>query len=188
MILVFLIFSFKPALSLPSFTLIKRLFSSSSLSAITVASSTYLRLLMFLPPILIPACNSSSPAFLVMWSAYRLNKRWQKTALSYSFLNPEPVSCSIQGSDCWFLTHIQVSQKTSKMVWYFCLSKIFPQFIMIHTVKGFSVVDETERYFPWNSLAFSIIQRMLAIWSLVPLPFLNQLGHLEILGLHNAEA
>ena len=133
MILVFLIFSFKLALSPSSFTLIKRLFSSSSLSAITVASSTYLRLLMFLPPILIPACNSSSPAFLVMWSAYRLNKRWQKTALSYSFLNPEPVSCSIQGSDCWFLTHIQVSQKTSKMVWYFCLSKIFPQFIMIHT-------------------------------------------------------
>ena len=74
-ILFFLVFSLKLALSLPSFTLIKRLFSSSSLSAITVASSTYLRLLMFLPPILIPACNSSSPAFLVMWSAYRLNKR-----------------------------------------------------------------------------------------------------------------
>ena len=126
MILVFLIFSFKPALSLPSFTLIKRLFSSSSLSAITVASSTYLRLLMFLPPILIPACNSSSPAFLVMWSAYRLNKRWQKTALSYSFLNPEPVSCSIQGSNCYLSTRIQVSQDTGKMVWYSHLFKSFP--------------------------------------------------------------
>ena len=53
MILVFLILSFKPALSLSSFTLIKRLFSSSSLSAIRVVSSAYLRLLMFLLPILI---------------------------------------------------------------------------------------------------------------------------------------
>ncbi|CAI9179746.1 unnamed protein product [Rangifer tarandus platyrhynchus] len=53
----FLIFSFKLALSLSSFILIKRLFSSSSLSAIRVVSSAYLRLLMFLPPILIPACN-----------------------------------------------------------------------------------------------------------------------------------
>ena len=61
----FLIFSFKPTLSLFSFTLIKRLFSSSSLSAIRVVSSTYLRFLMFLLPILIPACNSSSLAFLM---------------------------------------------------------------------------------------------------------------------------
>ena len=60
MILVFLIFSFKPARSLSSSTLIKRLFSSSSLSAIRVPSFSYLRLL-FLLPILIPAHNSSSP-------------------------------------------------------------------------------------------------------------------------------
>ena len=57
---VFLIYSLKPALSLSSFTLIKRLFSSSLLSAIRVVSSAYLRLLMFLPPILIPVCNSPS--------------------------------------------------------------------------------------------------------------------------------
>ena len=50
-IIFFLIFSFKPALSLSSFTLIKRLFSSSLLSAIRVVSFMYLRLLMFLPPI-----------------------------------------------------------------------------------------------------------------------------------------
>ena len=75
----FLIFSFKPALSLSSFTLIKRLFSSSSLSAIRVVSSTYLMLLIFLLPILIPVCNSSSPAFLMMCSAYRLNKLGNST-------------------------------------------------------------------------------------------------------------
>ena len=64
MILVFWMLSFKPTFSLSSFTFIKRLFSSSSLSAIRVVSSAYLRLLIFLPAILIPAYASSSPAFL----------------------------------------------------------------------------------------------------------------------------
>ena len=50
------------------------LFSSSSLSAIKVVSSAYLSLLIFLPAILIPACASSSPVFLMMYSAYKLNK------------------------------------------------------------------------------------------------------------------
>ena len=59
----------------PLFTFIKRLFSSSSLSAIRVVSSAYLRLLIFLMAILIPACASSGPAFLMMYSAYKLNKQ-----------------------------------------------------------------------------------------------------------------
>ena len=62
-ILVFWMLSFKPTFSLSSFTFIKRLFSSSSYSAIRVVSSTYLRLLIFHPAILIPACASSSLAF-----------------------------------------------------------------------------------------------------------------------------
>ena len=65
-------------------------------------------------------------------------------SLSYSFLNLELVSCSIQGSTCCFLTHIQVSQVTGKMVRYSHLFKSFPQLVMIYTVKGFSVVNETE--------------------------------------------
>ena len=69
MILVFWMLSFKPMFSLSSFTFIKRLFSSS-LSAIRVVSSAYLRLLIFLLAILIPACASSSPAFLMVYSAY----------------------------------------------------------------------------------------------------------------------
>ena len=73
--LSFLILNFKPTFSLSSFTLIKRLFNSFSLSAIRVVSFAYLRLLMVLPPVLIPACNSSSPAFLMMCSVYRLNKQ-----------------------------------------------------------------------------------------------------------------
>ena len=63
MIFVFLMLTFKPTFSLSPFIFIKRLFSSSSLSAIRVVSSAYLRLLVFLPAILIPACASSSPAF-----------------------------------------------------------------------------------------------------------------------------
>ena len=55
MILVFWMLSFKPTFSLSSFTFIKRLFSSSSLSVIRVVSSAYLRLLIFLLAILIPA-------------------------------------------------------------------------------------------------------------------------------------
>ena len=75
MILVFWMLSFKPAYPLFSFSFIKRLFSSSLLSAISVVLSAYLRLLIFLPASLISACASSSPAFLMMYSAYKLNKQ-----------------------------------------------------------------------------------------------------------------
>ena len=75
MIFIFWMLSFKPNFSLFSFTFIKRLFSSSSLSAIRVLSSAYLRLLIFLPAILIPACASSIPAFYMISSACKLNKQ-----------------------------------------------------------------------------------------------------------------
>src|SRR5574340_669733 len=75
MILVFSMLSFKPTFSHSSFTFLKRLLSSSSLSALRVVSSAYLRLLIFLPAILIPVCVSSSPAFILMYSAYKLNKK-----------------------------------------------------------------------------------------------------------------
>ena len=74
MILVFWMLSFKPTFSLYSFTFIRRLFSSL-LSAIRVGSSVYLRLLIFLQAILILACGSSSPAFLILYSVYKLNKQ-----------------------------------------------------------------------------------------------------------------
>ena len=74
MILVLRMLSFKPAFSLSSFPFINRLFSSSSLSAIRVVSSAYLRLLTFLLAILIPACASSSLAFHMIYSAYKLNR------------------------------------------------------------------------------------------------------------------
>ena len=67
--------SSKPAFSLSSFTFIKRPFSSSSLSAIRVLSSAYLRLLKFLLAVLIPVCDSSSLAFGMMCSIFKLNKQ-----------------------------------------------------------------------------------------------------------------
>ena len=62
----------------------------------------------------------------------------------YSFSNFEPVWCCVSGSNCCFLTCIQISQEAGKVVWYFHLSKNFPQFVVIHIVKGFSVVNEAE--------------------------------------------
>ena len=87
MIFVFWMLSFKPSFSLYSFTFIKRLFSSSSLSAIRVVSCAYLRLLIFLPAV-IPACVSSSLAFLMMYSAYKLNKHSDNIQ---PWLTPYPV-------------------------------------------------------------------------------------------------
>ena len=80
-IFIFWMLSFEPAFSLSSFTLIKRFFSSSSLSATTVLSFANLRLLMFLLAILIPSSASSSLAFLLMYSAYKLNKQGDNNSL-----------------------------------------------------------------------------------------------------------
>ena len=48
------------------------------------------------------------------------------------------------GSNCCFLTCIQISQEAGKVIWYSYLFKNFPQFVVICTVKGFSIVNEAE--------------------------------------------
>ena len=65
-------------------------------------------------------------------------------ALMYSFPYLEPVCCSMSSSNCCFLTCIQISQEADQVVWYSHLFQNFPQFIVIHTVKGFGVVNEAE--------------------------------------------
>ena len=76
--------------------------------------------------------------------------------------------------NCCLLTSIQISQDAGQVVWYFHLFRNFPQSAVIHTDKGFGMVNKGEiDAFFWNSLAFLMIQWMLAIWSLVPLPFLK---------------
>ena len=56
----------------------------------------------------------------------------------------EPVSFSMSGSNCCFLTCIQISQEAGKVVWHSHLFKNFPQFVVIHTVKGFGIVSKAE--------------------------------------------
>ena len=142
-IFVFWILSFKLAFSL-SFTLIKRLFSSSLLFANRVVLSAYLKLLIFLPEILIPACDSSSPAFLMMHSACKLNKQGDNVwpwCTPFPILNQSIVPWPVQTVASWPAYKFF---KRLKVVWYCHLFKNFPQFVVIHTVKGFSVVNETE--------------------------------------------
>ena len=62
----------------------------------------------------------------------------------YSLVPLEPVCGSMSGSNCCFLTCTQISQETGKVAWYSHLLKNFPQFVVIHTVKGFGVVNKTE--------------------------------------------
>ena len=62
----------------------------------------------------------------------------------YSFPNFEPVHCSMSSSNCCFLTCLQVSQKADKVVWYSHLLMNFLVFVVIHTVKGFSIVSEAQ--------------------------------------------
>ena len=62
----------------------------------------------------------------------------------YSFPNLEPVCFSMSSSNSCFLTCIQVSQEAGSVVWYSHVFQNFPQFIVIHTVKVFGIVNEAE--------------------------------------------
>ena len=128
MILVFWMLSFKPGFSLYSFTFIKRLFSCSSLSAITLVTSAYLRLLIFVPAVLIPACKSSSLAIHITYSEYKLNKQGDNIqpcrtpfpTLNHSISSMEQTSLfSMSSYNCCFLTHIQIFLGDGcKVIWY----------------------------------------------------------------------
>ena len=95
---------FSQLFSLSVFTIIKSLFSSSSLYAIRVVSSAYLRLLVCLLAILIPTCASSNLAFCVMYSAYKLNKQGENILpwhASLSILNQSIVPCPVLTIGSW---------------------------------------------------------------------------------------
>ena len=144
MILVFWMLSFKPTFSLSSFTFIKRLFSSSSLSGIRVVSSAYLRLLIFLLAISIPACASSSLEFHLMYSAYKLNKRDDNIQLwntPFPIWNQSVVPCPVLTVASW-----PVYRFLRSLVWWFGIPisfRIF-QFVVIHTAKCFGIVNKAE--------------------------------------------
>ena len=65
-------------------------------------------------------------------------------ALMNSFSYLEPVCFSMSSSNCCFLTCIQISQAAGQVVWYSHLFQIFSQFVVIHTVKGFGIVNKAE--------------------------------------------
>ena len=79
----------------------------------------------------------------------------------------------MSSSNCCFLTCIQISQETGQVVWYSHLFQNFPQFVVIHTVKGFGVVNEAEIdvFSEFSCIFYDPVD--VGIWSLVPLPFLN---------------
>ena len=58
--------------------------------------------------------------------------------------NLESVCCSMSTCNCCFLTYIWISQEVDKVVWYSHLLKNFPEFVVIHTVKGFGIVNKAE--------------------------------------------
>ena len=99
---------------------------------------------MFLPPILIPACNSSTLAFLMICSVYRLNKQGdsrQPCHTPFSILNQLVVPYRVLTAASWPLYRFLRRQVRWPGV---PISKSFPQFVMVHMVRSFSIVDETE--------------------------------------------
>ena len=127
-----------------SFTFIKRLFSSSSLSAIRVVSSAYLKLLIFFPAILTPACDSYSLTFHMVYSACKLNKQGDNILPWHTPLpiwNLSIVPCLVLTVSSWrayrFLRR-QVRWCGTPISW-----RIF-QIVVIYTVKGFNIVNEAE--------------------------------------------
>ena len=148
MILVFWMLNFKPTFALSSFTFIKRLFSSSSLSAIRVVSSAHLRLLILLLAILIPACASSSPAFFMMCSAYKLNKQGYNTqpwrTLFPIWNQSVPCGCgavlTVASWPAYRFLKRQVRWSGIPISF-----RIFHSWlIVIHTVIGFGIVNKAE--------------------------------------------
>ena len=145
MIFVLWMLSFKPTFSFCSFTYTKRFFSSFSLSAVRLVSYAYLKLFIFLLAILIPACASSSPVFLLIYSAYKLNKHGdniQPWCTPFPIWNHSVVPCPILTVAFWPAYRFfkrQVRWSGIPIFW-----RIF-QFIVIHTVKGFGIVNKAER-------------------------------------------
>jgi len=116
-----------------SLTFMKWLFSSSSLSAIRVVSSAYLRLLIFLLAVLIPACTSSSLAFHMMYSAYKLNKQNDNIQLwrtPFPIWNQSVVPCPVLTVASWPAFRFLRRQVRWSGI---PICKKFPQFVVIHT-------------------------------------------------------
>ena len=132
-----------------------RLFSSSSLSAIRVVSSAYLRLLIFLPAILIPAYASSSPAFLMMYSAYKLNKQGdniQPWCTPFPIWNQSFVPCPVLTVASWLAYRFLKRQvRWSGIPISF---RIFHSLLWSTQSKALAYSIKQKYIYFWNSLLF----------------------------------
>ena len=68
----------------------------------------------------------------------------------YSFPDLEQVCCSMSGSKCCFLTCIHIPQEAGQVISYSHLFKNFPQFVVIHTVKGFSIANKADVFLEFS--------------------------------------
>ena len=135
--------SLKPAFSLSSFTLIKRIFSSSSLYAIRMVSPAYLRLLIFLLAILIPASDSFKPSI----SAHKLNKQGY---------NIQPCCTPVPTVNQSIFQRLVLTVASSPIYRFFkrevrwfgtpitAISLRIFQFAVRRTVKGSSIINEAD--------------------------------------------
>ena len=143
MIFVFWMLSFRPGFSLSSLTF-KGFFSSSSHSAIRIVSSAYLRLMVFLPAILIPACATSSLAFHMMYSACKLNKHSDNIQLwhtPFPIWNYSVIPCPVQTVASWPAHRFfrrQVRWSGGPISW-----RVF-QFVVSHIDKGIGIVNKAK--------------------------------------------
>ena len=144
MILVFWMLSFKPTFSLSSFTFIKRLFSSSVLSAIRVVLAAYLRLLIFLSAIGISACTSVGLAFCMRYFAYKLNKQGdniQPWCTPFPIWNQSVVPYPVLTVAFWPAYRFSGGRSGGLV---FPSLEEFSTVCVIHTVKGFGVVNKAK--------------------------------------------
>ena len=113
-----------------------------------MVSFAHLRLLIFLPEILISTCESSSLALCMMYSVYKLKKQndnVQPWCTPFPILNHSVVPC--QSCNCCFWTYIQVSQEAGKVVWYSHFFKNFP--VCCDSHKSFTIVNEAFGCIKW---------------------------------------
>ena len=108
-------------------------------------SSINIKILIFSSEILILACTSSSLAFLKTYYAYKSNKQGdnlQSWCSPFSIWNQSVVPHPVIMVASW--PAYMVSQEAGKVVWYFLLFKNYPQFVVIHNVDDFSIVNEAD--------------------------------------------
>ena len=109
-----------------------------------------------------------------MYSAYKINQlgdNIQPWCTPFPIWNQSVVPCLVLTVASW--PAYRFLNRQGKVVWYSDLLRNFPQFVVIHTIKDFGIVNETEVDVLGELSCFSMTQWMLAIWSLVPLPFLK---------------